>query len=225
MGSENTITITPPDPEGYNKRGAQIVEQATALSIANEATFVDGGLMLTSIKTIAKNLESEFADPVDKAHKAHKAMVALRDKALLPFRQAEQILKQKLGTYQAAIEKQRQDEAEKLRRQLEAQAEADRIAKAQEQMDKNDLEGCQKTLEAPPEFVPPPTVTTPLPPKVAGVSFRQVWKFEVVDPSRLPAEYLMPDEKAIRRTVSGLMGRTNIPGVRVWPEQEVSGRG
>jgi hypothetical protein len=221
----NSITITPPDSEGYNQRGAQIVASATGLMIQDDAGFMDGGKMLTSIKTITKNLETEFADPVEKAHKAHKAMVALRDKALYPFRQAEQIIKQKLGIYQAYVEKQRQEEADKLRKEAEAKAEADRIAKAQEQMDNGDLKGCEKTLEAPPAFVPPPRVTTPEPPKVAGVSFKDVWKFEVVDPSQLPPEYLMPNETAIRRTVSGLMGKTNIPGVRVWSEKGVSGRG
>lgn len=221
----NSITITAPDPDDYNKRGAQIVKQAEAMMIVNDAAFQDGGTMLTSIKTISKNLETEFADPVDKAHKAHKSMVALRDKALLPFRQAEQIIKQKLGSYQMEIERKRQAEAEMLRKEAEAKAEADRIAKAQEQMDKGDLAGCEKTLAAPAAFVPPPRVTTPEPPKVAGVSFKDVWKFEIVDVSKLPPEYLMPDEPAIRKTVSGLMGKTNIPGVRVWSEKGVSGRG
>lgn len=221
----NSITITPPDPEEYNQRGAQIVNQANAMTITDHEAFQEGGSMLTSIKTITKNLETEFVDPVDKAHKAHKAMVALRDKALLPFRQAEQIIKQKLGSYQMEIERKRQAEAEKLRKEAEAKAEAERIAKAQEQMDKGDLAGCEKTLEAPAAFVPPPRVTTPEPPKMAGVSFKDVWKFEIVDASKLPAEYLVPNETAIRKTVSGLMGKTNIPGVRVWSEKGVSGRG
>lgn len=232
MGNDNSaITITPPNPDGYNQRGAQIVAQANGLAISDDAGFQDGGKMLTSIKTITKNLEIEFdgtdsaPGPVKQAHGAWKSMVALRDKALLPFRQAEEIIKRKLGTYQADVERKRQEEAEKLRREAEAKAEADRIAKAEQQMDSGDMAGCKQTLEAPAVYVPPQRVTTPEPPKVAGVSFKDVWKFEIVDASKLPIEYLMPDEKAIRKTVSGLMGKTNIPGVRVWSEKGVSGRG
>lgn len=221
----NSITITPPDSEEYNQRGAQIVNQANAMAITNDEAFQEGGSMLTSIKTITKNLETEFADPVDKAHKAHKAMVALRDKALLPFRQAEQIIKKKIGTYVLGIEQKRMAEAEKLRKEAEAKAEAERMAKAQEQMDKGDLKGCEQTLEAPAAFVSPPRVTTPEPSKVDGVSIKDVVKFEVIDEDAVPRAFCSSDQKKIRGQVASFGIKTNIPGVRVWSEKGVSGRG
>lgn len=54
--------------------------------------------------------------------------------------------------------------------------------------------------------------------KIKGTQRR--WVFEVVDKSVLPAEFLVPDEKAIRKAI--LAGRTNIPGVKAWKEASLS---
>ena len=69
-------------------------------------------------------------------------------------------------------------------------------------------------------------VTAPVlsraPPRVAGVQTRELWKFAVDDPAKLPREYLVPDESKIRRVVEALKGDTVIPGVRVWPEKSIA---
>lgn len=61
-------------------------------------------------------------------------------------------------------------------------------------------------------------------PKVAGVSTRTVHKWEVTDKQALPWAFLMPNEKAIAEAVREHKMLTQIPGVRVWEEQEVSVR-
>lgn len=43
-------------------------------------------------------------------------------------------------------------------------------------------------------------------PKVKGITTSTVWDFEIVDPSKLPAAFLMPDEQKIRKTVTALKG-------------------
>lgn len=62
------------------------------------------------------------------------------------------------------------------------------------------------------------------PVKVAGLSTRERWAFRVTDASKLPREYLMPDESAIRAVVNGLKGNTRIPGVEVYRDDTVTGR-
>jgi len=50
------------------------------------------------------------------------------------------------------------------------------------------------------------------------VKFREVKKFEVMDITMLPVEYILPNETAIRKAMnSGI----NIPGVRYYEEQQV----
>lgn len=57
-------------------------------------------------------------------------------------------------------------------------------------------------------------------PKVAGLKMREVFKFEIVDASKLPREYLIPDEQRIRKVVGALKSDTNIPGVRVYADMQ-----
>jgi hypothetical protein len=60
------------------------------------------------------------------------------------------------------------------------------------------------------------------PPKVAGVSTREVWKFEITDSAAIPREYLVVDEARIRKVVQALKGDAKIAGVRVYPERQIA---
>ncbi len=70
------------------------------------------------------------------------------------------------------------------------------------------------------------TVVAPVisrePPKVAGLATREVVRFEIVDASLLPREYVVPDEARIRKVVNALKTDANIPGVRVWTERQIA---
>lgn len=61
-------------------------------------------------------------------------------------------------------------------------------------------------------------------PKVAGLQMRETWLFEVVDPSKVPAEYKIVDESRIGKVVRALKGDTQIAGVRVWMEKAPASR-
>jgi hypothetical protein len=219
---QTELKIVEPEIKDLQQSSGDMIGRAAMLTVTNDQTFVLGSEMLIEIKKRSKTVEERFAEPVSAAHKAHKAMTALRDSVLAPFKQAETTIKSKLGIYQQQIEEKRRLEAERLRKQAEAKAEADRIAKAQEQMDNGDLKGCEQTLAAPPAPVAV-RAETPEPPKVAGLSFREEWKFEITDPNLIPREYLMVDESKLRKVVKALgKAASNIPGIRVYPEKVVS---
>jgi len=59
-------------------------------------------------------------------------------------------------------------------------------------------------------------------PKVAGIVTREVWKFEVTDPSLVPRAYLSVDESKIRGVVQSLKGDALIPGVRVYSDKSIA---
>jgi hypothetical protein len=62
-------------------------------------------------------------------------------------------------------------------------------------------------------------------PKVRGVVTREVWKFEVIDASRVAPTMMVPDEAKIRRTVAALKGDAGPvvgPGVRIWKETAIA---
>lgn len=221
--ASNAVQIIEPEIHDLQVSSGDMLGQASTLTVADDASFARGGEMLLEIKRRAKIVDERFAEPVSLAHKAHKALTTLRDSVLSPFKQAETTIKGKLGTYQMAVEKQRRDEADRLRRQAEAQAEADRIAKAEAQMDSGDIKGCEQTLAAPLK-VEPVRAATPEPVMPQGISMRENWKFEIENVNLLPLEYMLPDEGAIGKVVRALGSKTNIPGVRVFCEKVVSGR-
>lgn len=58
----------------------------------------------------------------------------------------------------------------------------------------------------------------------AGVATRKLWKFEIVDVSLIPREYLIPDEKKIGELARTLQGKAALPGVRFFDEIKIGGR-
>jgi hypothetical protein len=60
-------------------------------------------------------------------------------------------------------------------------------------------------------------------PKIDGLSFRTYWKFEIVDLSKLPREFLKPDEVAIGSYVTQQKELGEIPGVRRYSEKKSVG--
>lgn len=125
---------------------------------------------------------------------------------------------------QAAREKREREEAKA--RELEAKgraAEAEAKRKAAEEAEAARLREAEAKRAAAASMPTAPVVHFEQP-KVAGVSSRQVWKFEIADAAQLPREYLIPDEKAIGAVVRALGERASIPGVRVYADTIISSR-
>lgn len=59
-------------------------------------------------------------------------------------------------------------------------------------------------------------------PKVAGIRARVNWKFRIVDASKLPRKYLMPDEVAIGQFVRELKQKGEVlPGIEAYSEDGI----
>lgn len=59
--------------------------------------------------------------------------------------------------------------------------------------------------------------------KIEGLHFRRCWKARIVDQSKLPRNFLKPDEVAINEYVSRLKEKASIPGVEVYFEDRPIG--
>lgn len=212
------LMIVEPEIQDLQVSSGDIVAHASMLVVKDDVTRRQGAEILMEIKKFSDVVKTRFKTPVELAFKAHRSMTALRDSVLNPFSDAERTIKRKIADYEMAIEQKRREEADKLRREAEAKAKAEQMAKAQEQMDKGDLAGCQKTLDAPIVTIVA-KVETKEPEKISGLSFREDWKFEIEDESLIPREYLMVDEIKIRKLVKALQKSTNIPGIRVYADK------
>lgn len=54
---------------------------------------------------------------------------------------------------------------------------------------------------------------------VAGLSFRTVWKFRIVNMDAIPRKYMMPDQIALGETARTDKEKASVPGVEFYSEQ------
>lgn len=147
-------------------------------------------------------------------------------------RKADEAAARERAAAEAKARKEREEAAAaaaELRRKAEAEAAAGRAAeaaklaaKAEQREERAETRAAAFEQQAATVVAP---VITREPPKVAGVRMRDVWRFEIVDPSKIAAAFLVPDETRIRKQVNALGADAAAiigPGVRIWSEKQVA---
>lgn len=134
--------------------------------------------------------------------------------------------RERLAKLAREAEEKARAEQERLRKEAEAAAAAGRAAEAAKLNARADRVEEKTAAKVEELQVREASVVAPViqrePPKVAGVSTREVWLFEVNDPTQVPRQYLIVDESKIRKVVQALKGDAQIPGVRVYSERQIA---
>lgn len=206
-------------------------QRAGALTIASPATYTEAGEMLKGIKALRKEVDAAFDPIITAAHAAHREACSQKKRAETPLAEAEQILKRGLIAYDTEQDRIRRDEERRLQELARQEAETQRLNEAaaleREASATQDLsEGyhlrreAEALLDAP--IVAPVVVLEKSTPKVTGISYRDVWRFRIVDATNIPREYLCVDEPRIGGVVRAMKGATNIPGIEVYAEKVAS---
>lgn len=217
-------------------RALATVDVANSLVITNQAHADHAQDLIKSVVGMYKAAEDIVAPPAAMAFEHYKKQVAHRDKYLVPLEKAKKSLSAKIGEWLAAVarkaEEQRRAAEEKLRleqiaiQKAEAEAkakEAEALAAAGRQEEAaNAMEEAVAIEQAPPApvYVPP----APVAPKAKGISQTTHWDFEIVDPTKIPNAFMVPNEVVIRKHGQMHEGRMPIPGVRFFPKYGVSTR-
>jgi len=188
-----------------------IVQDATALSIQNDEQFHSASSMLREIKRVQKEVDEYFDPAIKKAYETHKAILDAKKKQSEPLKKAERIIKSKVNEYHAEQERIRWEEERKRQEELRKQEEERRLKEAVDTGDETILD----------EPIVVPTVKLEDTTKHEGISYSEIWKFKVVDISKVPAEYKVVDEKKVNQVVRAMKGNTNIPGIEVYAEKVV----
>src|SRR5690606_37870114 len=128
-----------------------------------------------------------------------------------------------MGQFQDQCEKQRQIEREMLLAQQKAEMDASAMELAEGLAENGQVEATD-AVRAQAAKMQPEVNCESFAPHVTGTAKRVDWKFEIVDASLIPREYLCPDEKKIGAIVKGFKDATNIPGVRVFSQTKVGAR-
>jgi hypothetical protein len=183
--------------EKWNGELQELNGMAVNLVIASaeqEAAAIDIGTKAKRIKDEAEQVRTNTVKPVNDAVKQVNAKFGFTTD------QADTIIKtvkEKILNFRAA---------ENIKR-LEAETKA---AKAK-------FKGGKAAANAP---APPPAPSTKIVGKEGIGKTKQNWKFEILDKTKIPMDYMIADEKSIGVAVRS--GVRSIPGVKIYPEDNIS---
>jgi hypothetical protein len=189
-----------------NSNALTLKERAQALELRTEADLAIASDNLSEIARLKKAIEA-------KRVKFTKPLLSLKKQFddefkvyLAPLNEADTIIRNKYRKCKAVLVEIARKEEERLRKLAE----------------KRQIKAEEKALEKGEEFIPPPPpvarVETPQK-TIGGTTSVKVRKWEIEDATKIPREYMIPDEKKIGSLVRA--GIPMIPGVRIWSEDDI----
>lgn len=206
-------------------------DRAKALVITSHEHYSQAGEFLKDIKALRKEVDAAFDPIITKAHEAHKEACGQKKRADTPLLEAETILKRGLIAWDTERERQRVIEERRLHELARQEAEARQVAEAAaleaeanaatDLTEASEIRREAETVLQAPVMVPVVVVAKDTP-KVSGITYREVWKYRVVDDTKIPREYLTRDDVKIGGVVRALKGATTIPGIEVYAEKVAS---
>lgn len=218
---KDTTVIIIPDTKDIDTKALSKLEEAKGLSIVDDVSYKKAGHFILALGELEKAIDSSF-DPIIKAqYAAWKLAIAKKDEHYAPLKEAEGIAKAKMAEYQVLAEKRLKEEEVRLREAAQRAEEEDRLSRANALIEAGKPEEALQLLDA---EVEAPLVIMPetSAPKVPGIVTRRVWKWKIVDETKIPREYLVPDEVRIGKMVRASEGKIEIPGVEVYQEREIA---
>ena len=194
------------------QESTEISQKVQALVVKDQASYESGALMKISLSTFRKKLNLFFDPMVSKAKAAYDEVRGTRDKYLKPTKELEDIVKDKLKSYERAKEKEAEDARRKAEEEKQKKIDAENEKRKQEAELFN-----EKAEEVNPDEIeteqPLPTID-----RVKGLGIRKLWKWKVVDESKIPREYFVLDAMLINKEVRGLKDKLEIPGIEVYED-------
>ena len=195
--------------------------KASEIIVANDEQYQSACDFLTmTIKPMRKKIDETFDPIIKKAHQAHKEAVAQKKSVEAPLMQAEKIVKPKIADYLNEKERQRVEKERKLQEEARKRAEAEALERAAMLEKEGAKEEAEAIISEPIEA--PTVIVQSSAPKAEGISVKKLWKFEIVDESKIPREYLMVNEKAIGAVVRSLKDKAHIAGVKIYSVDSVA---
>lgn len=225
-----STAVAVPDVTTVEQTALDLVGQCRALKVSTAESYTRAAKLLQAIKQMRNEEVNTIFDPIiASAHAAHKTALAGKKKIDEPLANAELYLRCQVTAY--TQEQERIRRAEEARLQEEARKDAEATAKqaaedeqvraALEAEQSGDTKAAEQIISAPvqaqPVFVPPVVVPRTVP-TVAGLSTRKVWKFRVVDETKIPREFLMVDESKLRKFAGAMQEQAKVEGVEFYAE-------
>ena len=192
----------------YQEQGSEILAEAKALEVTNKVEYDIGIAYERAADDLGKAIVEHHKDMKQKAHEAHKAVVAAEKKLLNPVREARRIIKGKTTKWYVDEERKREAAA----RKAAEEAQERKLDEAEKLEAQGDHEAAEVLLNAPEPIVQAEEIETP-------VHYRDNWKARVVETKLVPKEYWMINEALLDQVAKKSKGSAEIPGVEFYNDR------
>jgi hypothetical protein len=215
---------------GYRRRADAILADAKAFGVTDEDAKVQAVEVLSGVARLKREAEAKRDGLVRPLNDQVKGVNGVFRIVLAPVLEADELLRRKVRDFdreQAAAAERARAEAEAAKVRTEALVEeAGKAEAAGEAVAASQLLDRAVAAE---ETARTAQTVAPAPPSrvvrtdVGTASTRKVWKFEVVDKAKVPLEYLVLDDVAVRKAITG--GVREIPGLLIKQDDVLAVRG
>lgn len=195
-------------------------QSADKLVVASSETYEQAARLLVVDKDMQKLVKEYHRPDIKRADDLHKSLVAKEKEILAGLVAIEASMKNKMLAWN---EKEKRRVALEQAAALEKQRKIDddAAARAKAALKDGKTEKAQAILNNIKQ-VPIPTVETSIP-KVSGISIRTIWHHRVVDETKIPREYLIPNTTMLESIAKASKGEMKVPGVVFYSEESMSG--
>ncbi len=114
------------DEKELTKELTVFEKKVAAIVVQDKASYELAGGMIFRLDTFKKQIEEYWADPIKKAHEAHKALVAKREEMLNPVKAKRMLLSTKMSVWSTEQDRQRRIEQARLDAERRAAEEKER---------------------------------------------------------------------------------------------------
>lgn len=187
------------DDDMYSLAGREILDIKSKMKTIKETRMA----ITRPIDAAKKGVMDFFRAPMEHLEKAEKILNGL----MIEYRGKKKAERQAAEEAARVKQKKIDDEAEAEAAKLRAAGKTEEA----------------EAVEAEAEAAPPAVQIDEIE-EVKGVHTRKNYKFRITDASKIPAEYLIPDEKKIGQVVRAMKDMASIPGVEVYCDEKISTR-
>jgi hypothetical protein len=204
-------------PTELEEKALSIPDQVREITITSPETYQQMADMFLVIRGLRKEIKETFDPLIQKAHEAHKAILAEKARHDKPLDEGERTAKSLMQAYdaeQARIAVVEEARLREINRKTEEQRLLNEALAAEAEGDKEILREIEDEMSKP-VYVPPIHIPKAVP-KVSGVVFKTYWKWKVVNEKLIPREYLKIDDVKLNGVVTAMKDSAKIPGIEIY---------
>ena len=216
------VTIVRPDTTEMSANSLVITMEAAEIDVVGQDTLDHATAFLQRVKSLRDTIAEKFKEPVANAYKANRSMKALMDEIDKPAKDAWGLVKGKIADFTIEQARVQREEQERLREAARKEAEYKQLEEAVRLENEGHLQAADEVMSAP--VMPVAPIAVAAPPKAKGLTVRKTWKARILDPTKIPGTWLMPNLKAIDAYARSMGSEAVIPGVEFYEDTNVAVR-